>query len=107
MAHTTTEDVYLQSVIVRKPIELSDAIKWSQYYIRNKRRTYYVEKIRYYVFRNIPKMHFPVLYRKDINETVSLIYGPMRPVTTVKPIADKLEVIQEGSTKLEEELEEE
>ena len=52
-------------------------------------------------------MHFPVLYRKDINETVSLIYGPMRPITTVKPIADKLEVIQEGSTKLEEELEEE
>jgi hypothetical protein len=70
--------VYLQAVIVRKPISLEEAKRWSQYYIQNYKRTFYSENKDEYEFRNIFKNRFSCLKRKIINNTILIVYGTLK-----------------------------
>jgi hypothetical protein len=72
------EGVYLQAVIIRKPVSLEDAKRWSQFYIQNYKRTFYTENDEEYEFRNIFKNRFSCLKRKRINDVVLVVYGTIK-----------------------------
>jgi hypothetical protein len=73
------EEVYLQSVLIRGDMEYLEARKWSQYYIRNYKRTYVFRgKDGWYNFRNSFKNRFLWLKKKYINDRVVLVYGRLK-----------------------------
>jgi hypothetical protein len=78
MAHTTCEEVFLQSVLIRSEVEFEDAVRWAQFYIRNYKRTYYRLHDGWYEFRNIFKNRFSLLKKKHINTNVVLVYGTLK-----------------------------
>jgi len=70
----------LHAVIIKKPINLNDAIKISSEIINNKNRNFYRETNSSYRFRNIPKTKFiSKSYKtKIINPQISLIFGLLK-----------------------------
>lgn len=70
----------LHSVIINKPISLSEAIKLSQDIIKNKNRKFYKETSNTYRFRNIPKTKFNAksFRTKKINDKISLVFGELK-----------------------------
>lgn len=68
----------LHSVVIDKPIKLSDAQKIAQDIIKDKSKTFYRELEASYHFRNIPKTKFSVFRSKKINEQITLVFGKLK-----------------------------
>jgi hypothetical protein len=68
-------DIYLQSVVVKKPSSLALARFRSQSIIKNKRKTYFEETDDTFRFRNLPKQYFSDLVTQQINEDISIVVG--------------------------------
>ena len=75
-----SEKLFLQAVIVKKPMEFGDAYKMAQSVIRNKRKSFVRETEESYRFRNIPKTEFKQdsFVTKKINENMSLVFGHLQ-----------------------------
>jgi hypothetical protein len=73
------EKLYLQSVIIKKPIELEEARRIAQGIIRNKKKTVVTEKENSYHFRNLPMTKFKLnsYVTKVVNDKISLIFGKL------------------------------
>lgn len=73
------EKLYLQSVIVKKPIEFEKAEGLAQSIMRNKKKTVSVEKEDSYHFRNLPKTKFKMnsYVTKVVNDRLSLVFGKL------------------------------
>lgn len=71
------EKLFLQSVIVKKPIDFMEARRIAQTILKKTSKTFYEETKESYRFRNIPKTRFkPKSYvTKVVNEKVSLVLG--------------------------------
>lgn len=72
-----SEKLYLQAVIIKKPMEFAEAYKMAQSVIRNKKKSFVRETEQSYRFRNIPKPQFKPdsFITKKINENMSLVFG--------------------------------
>lgn len=77
-----SEKLYLQAVVVHKPISFQDAFFKAQNVINNPRKTFFRETSTSYRFRNIPKTEFiPGSYvSKKIDESTTLVFGKLRKV---------------------------
>lgn len=73
------DNYVIHAVIIKKPIDLNEAKRISQDFIKNKNRTFYRETNSSYRFRNIPKTKFiKDSYRtQKINNYISVIYGKL------------------------------
>ena len=73
-------ELYLQSVIVKKPMLLGLARKKAQEILQNRARRYVRETEEHYIFRNIPLKHFnpEKIVVKKFNDTISLVYGEFK-----------------------------
>lgn len=69
------DDLYLQEVIVKKPISLALARVKSQTFIKNKTKTFFNETEDSFRFRNIPKLYFKDFTTKKINDEVTIVIG--------------------------------
>jgi len=74
------QGLFLQSVVIHKPISLDDAKALSQKIIKNKRKTFYRETEDSYRFRNIPKTDFIIdsFVSKKINDKITIVLGKLR-----------------------------
>lgn len=77
-----SDKLFLQAVIIHKPIEFKDAYFMAQNVINNVRKTFVRETSTSYRFRNIPKTEFiPNSYvSKKINDKMTLVFGKLNEV---------------------------
>ena len=69
--------LYLQAVIVKKPMELGEAMKKAKAIMHKEKDVYFRETSESYRFRNLPKTRFdPKSFRsKVVDESVTLLFG--------------------------------
>jgi hypothetical protein len=84
-------ELYLQSVIVKKPMLLGLARKKAKAIIQTKHRRFVRETNEHYIFRNLPEKNFnpEKLIIKKISDTVSIIYGEFIESNTSSTPGDK------------------
>ena len=75
-----SDKLFLQAVIVHKPVEFKDAYFMAQNIINNPRKTFFRETDASYRFRNIPKTDFiPGHYvSKKIDDKMTLVFGKLK-----------------------------
>lgn len=75
-----SDKVFLQAVIIHKPVEFKDAFFMAQNVINNVRKTFFRETATSYRFRNIPKTEFfPDSYvSKKIDDKMTLVFGKLK-----------------------------
>lgn len=73
------DKLFLQAVIIDKPVEFKDAYFMAQNVINNVRKTFCIETSSSYKFRNIPKTDFiPNSYvSKKIDSKMTLVFGKL------------------------------
>lgn len=76
------EKLYLQAVVVKKPISLALARLRAQGFIRNKDKTFYTETDESFRFRNLPKQRFKDFVSKKINDEITLVLGNLNEKAT-------------------------
>lgn len=76
------EPLYLQTVIVKKPIGLLEAFNMAQKFIRNRKKKYVVEKEDSYHFRNLPARNFKKdsFRSKVVDDKITLVFGHLKDV---------------------------
>lgn len=72
------KELYLQAVIIKKPMALGLARKKAQEFINNPKKRFVRETEDSYRFRNIPKGDFFDFVTKKINDDISLVLGHLK-----------------------------
>lgn len=76
------EKLYLQAVIVKKPVGMVEAFNMAQKFIRDRKKKFMRETEDSYRFRNMPEKRFKgkSFRSKVIDDKVTLVFGHLKDV---------------------------